>query len=498
MRKEAIATAILGLSISITTPLMAGPVTISNTFTAGSPAKADEVNQNFSDVADAVNDNNTRISSNAAAVAQNSGNITTNATVIETNGNAISGLNTSVTTLSGVVGANSTAIGQNGTNITTNASSISTNSADIGGLNTTVTTLSGVVSANSTAVSDNAAAISTNSGLISGNTTAIGTNSTAITGLNTSVSSIDSRVTANEGDIATNSGDVTTLNSSVSGIDSRVTSNEGNIATNSGDITTLTNSVTGHETRISALEGGGGGGGSSNEISGDLGRLLTGTVSVSSSDTVVLGTGTLFSSELNVGDAISIDGEVHSVAAITSDAQLTLDVAHSTGASGAFAYTDNDLLLLKSGDTQERFAVDKSGHLIRRIQRATGLGPVDGTSNGQIVSRVLTVNKSRADTALRIGYSDNFLVHGNPGSCRWELRVDGLSCPGGTLIYDSYSSSTSIARYYPHSTFGYCEGISAGVNEIQVWVAPVPGQPVGNCSVGWNNSRWTLEAEEVY
>jgi hypothetical protein len=188
------------------------------------------------------------------------------------------------------------------------------------------------------------------------------------------------------------------------------------------------------------------------------------------------------------------------VASIISDVELQLDVAHSAGASGAFAYTDNDLLLLKTGDTQERLAVDKSGYLIRRIPRATGLGPADDTDSGQIVSRVLTVNKSRTDTALRIGYTDNFraVQSGGGYSCSWEVRVDGAPCPGGALRYDHYNGYTAGSMHFPGHVVGYCEGIAAGSHEIQVWVGPPPSQVVANCYTGWYESRWTLEAEEVY
>lgn len=49
-------------------PVIASDVTIPNEFTAGTPARAGEVNANFSALAQAVNDNDTRISDNASAV----------------------------------------------------------------------------------------------------------------------------------------------------------------------------------------------------------------------------------------------------------------------------------------------------------------------------------------------------------------------------------------------------------------------------------------------
>lgn len=62
---------------------MASDVALSHTFVAGTPAKADEVNQNFTDIKAAVDDNNSRITGNEAAVAVNETAIADNTTSIE-------------------------------------------------------------------------------------------------------------------------------------------------------------------------------------------------------------------------------------------------------------------------------------------------------------------------------------------------------------------------------------------------------------------------------
>ena len=61
---------------------------------------------------------------------------------------------------------------------------------------------------------------------------------------------------------------------------------------------------------------------------------LTGTVTVLINTTAVTGVGTLFLTELSVGDKVKIGGEVHIVAAITDNLNLTLAEDHRTGAAG--------------------------------------------------------------------------------------------------------------------------------------------------------------------
>ncbi len=54
----------VGLFVGLGTQVWAGEVTIPNTFTSGTPAVAEDVNENFNTVATEINDNNTRITNN--------------------------------------------------------------------------------------------------------------------------------------------------------------------------------------------------------------------------------------------------------------------------------------------------------------------------------------------------------------------------------------------------------------------------------------------------
>jgi len=101
----------------------AATVTIPNTFTSGTPAVAAQVNGNFTAVKTAVDDNDNRVSTNAASIATNGTNI-------------------------GINSANVTDIDSR---VTTNAASIATNGINIGinsaGVNALNTNLSNHVSA---------------------------------------------------------------------------------------------------------------------------------------------------------------------------------------------------------------------------------------------------------------------------------------------------------------------------------------------------------------
>jgi len=63
---------------------------------------------------------------------------------------------------------------------------------------------------------------------------------------------------------------------------------------------------------------------------------LTGTVNVAGGSNAVVGTGTLFTTELKVGDAIQIGTETHFVTAITDDLNLTLEGNYASGSGGNY------------------------------------------------------------------------------------------------------------------------------------------------------------------
>ncbi|HEY9051349.1 MAG TPA: hypothetical protein VIQ03_07385 [Gammaproteobacteria bacterium] len=84
---------------AMASPLQADSLTIPNTFTAGSPAVAAEVNANFDAVKSSVDDNDARITTNANNINSQSTTISTNTSNISNNATNILGNTTAITNL---------------------------------------------------------------------------------------------------------------------------------------------------------------------------------------------------------------------------------------------------------------------------------------------------------------------------------------------------------------------------------------------------------------
>lgn len=136
---------------------------------------------------------------------------------------------------------------------------------------------------------------------------------------------------------------------------------------------------------------------------------------------------------------------------------------------------------------------------MRKIQYTTGLGPIDGKDEGLVDDRIFNFSKSQGDTVIRIGYTDNFRVIGdgpNSKGCRWEILLDGGSCPSGELVYDYFATLTGSNVLRSNTVLGYCEGLSEGMHQITVLVTPIIED--SDCFTGVNSARWVIEVEEVH
>ncbi|MGE3480674.1 MAG: formylglycine-generating enzyme family protein [Gammaproteobacteria bacterium] len=185
-----------------------------NVFVSGTTAVAADVNENFEEVADAVNDNNARIDANTTAITTN----TTAITGLQTNklnsADLGAALDTATTTSGNTVDGNaadilinSTAIGIHTTAISTNAANIADNAADI--------------TANTAAIIVNAADIDTNEANITANTNAIaGKLSTSALGtaLDSTTTTAGNSIDGNTADIADNAADIATNADAIQGL----------------------------------------------------------------------------------------------------------------------------------------------------------------------------------------------------------------------------------------------------------------------------------------
>ena len=147
-------------------------------------------------------------------------------------------------------------------------------------------------------------------------------------------------------------------------------------------------------------------------------------------------------------------------------------------------------------------SLDVKGPLIRKVQIATGLGPTEGTVNGPFKTRVLAFTKLYAETAIRIAYCD--ILYNNSYSnghyARWEIRIDGNPAPNHPIVLDQYQNPSVSQLGLPTTLLGYARGIGAGTHVIGIWSGVFPGHSAFHLYVGWpgGQSRWTLEAEEVW
>ncbi len=128
------------------------------------------------------------------------------------------------------------------------------------------------------------------------------------------------------------------------------------------------------------------------DVKGNLNTALTGTVAVTSLSTAVVGTGTAFTTELIVGDAIKIKSEIFTVSEITGNLNLTLDSAYQGDTeSGLVAYKDSNLFYVQDGDAAGKMVIDKSGNV--------GIGTA---SPSHLLHLSETTTAAGGDTLLRV------------------------------------------------------------------------------------------------
>lgn len=115
-----------------------------------------------------------------------------------------------------------------------------------------------------------------------------------------------------------------------------------------------------------------------------------------------------------------------------------------------------------------------------------------GTDNGaDQTSSVLThsFTKKSADSKLRILYYDNLRVVGSNKWCRWEVKVDGKSCPAP--LAGSVYTKAGDNDHYPATILGECLGVAAGKHNVNVALTRSSG---ADCHTGWTPGARVMHA----
>ena len=217
----------------------------------------------------------------------------------------------------------------------------------------------------------------------------------------------------------------------------------------------------------------------------------------------------------NLSDAVGLDGSglatgdetrpknmtviwIMKIKQVVATHAISVVQAEPNAPSGAVYVSQAGHVGIGTGEPRAKLEV--RGSFIRQVFIATGIGPQDETDPAaggrQIVSRVLNFTKVHADTAIRILYCDNLRVQGNDTGARWEIRIDGAHPPGGAIFQDKYVDSGN--NHDPATILGYATGVPAGSHQIQIWVNFLEPGRVCDALTGWYDSRWTIEAQEVW
>lgn len=142
--------------------------------------------------------------------------------------------------------------------------------------------------------------------------------------------------------------------------------------------------------------------------------------------------------------------------------------------------------------------VSVGGGDTRNIARWQADSAGDGTDNGVLAGRRVTLFKREASSTLRVQWSDNFRALNNGTSCRWEVLFDGQPCVNPSFVaFDKYEGATSSNRHDPTTVFGVCQIPRTGNILVTTRVGPAPGSAAVDCFTGWNTATVSFEVEEV-
>ena len=173
--------------------------------------------------------------------------------------------------------------------------------------------------------------------------------------------------------------------------------------------------------------------------------VLTGSIDPTAS-TAVVGVGTAFTTELVVGDAILVNGEVRTVVAIADNTNLTVQVAFTNTANDTSPEKIPAQLIARDSSNVTRFAVNERGTLTNLVSTST-----TGTEETGAVIRV-------ADTGV--------VTTGIDTTIGQRINVARTGATGGTInTYGQYvvASGDVAGAGTSTTTGGYFQAINGDI-----------------------------------
>ena len=194
---------------------------VPNSFSAGTPARAAEINENFNHLDQSTLNNAAAIGAQAGTIADNVANISANGDVITTN-------TANITSNTNINNSQNTSISTNTSNISSNSSAISSNASAIQGNENNLASQAANIATNASAIETNGENISAMNVSVGANATAISSNATDISANSGNIDSNTQAITTNAATISDNGDSLASAEASINGLDNRVTDLENN------------------------------------------------------------------------------------------------------------------------------------------------------------------------------------------------------------------------------------------------------------------------------
>lgn len=144
--------------------------------------------------------------------------------------------------------------------------------------------------------------------------------------------------------------------------------------------------------------------------------------------------------------------------------------------------------------------VREIGRIRERISWLQRYNQGDGRDGGWVNYRILNFDKKDDDTWMRLLYSDNLRVYRTGHRCRWEIKIDDVTCSTG-LIARSFHTADNDNDHQPAQVVGYCGDLKKGSHTAKIWLTSNNGRTSGHdCFTGnyWGYpNNWVIEAEET-